>query len=67
LEGQDFLVRRTVDSSSQLRTDARGRGWGKQMRRAVLALAFGPLGAELAVTSAWHHNRASLGVSRALG
>ena len=37
------------------------------MRRAALALAFGPLGAEAAVTSAWPDNGASLGVSRALG
>jgi RimJ/RimL family protein N-acetyltransferase len=67
LEGQDFLVLRTVDSASHLARDGRGRGWGKQARRAVLALAFGPLAAEYAITSAWHHNAASLGVSRALG
>jgi RimJ/RimL family protein N-acetyltransferase len=67
LEGEDFLVLRTVDSASHLAMDTRGRGWGKQARRAVLALAFGPLAAEYAVTSAWHHNAASLGVSRALG
>jgi RimJ/RimL family protein N-acetyltransferase len=33
----------------------------------VLALAFGPLQARAAITSAWHDNHASLGVSRALG
>jgi hypothetical protein len=32
-----------------------------------LALAFGPLQAQAAITSAWHDNHASLGVSRALG
>jgi RimJ/RimL family protein N-acetyltransferase len=37
------------------------------MRRAVLTLAFGELGAEWAVSSAWADNAASLGVSRALG
>ena len=37
------------------------------MRRAVLALAFGPLGAEAAITSAWPDNGASLGVSQSLG
>jgi RimJ/RimL family protein N-acetyltransferase len=37
------------------------------MRRAVLALAFDHLGALAAITSAWHDNHASLGVSRALG
>ena len=46
---------------------ARGSGVGKAMRRAVLALAFGPLGARAAVTSAWHDNHGSLGVSRSIG
>jgi RimJ/RimL family protein N-acetyltransferase len=67
LEGNDFPTLRTVDSSSFLVTAARGRGLGKQMRTAVLALAFGSLEAEAAITSAWHDNHASLGVSRALG
>jgi RimJ/RimL family protein N-acetyltransferase len=67
LEGDDFARLRTVDSSSFLVPGARGRGLGKQMRAAVLSLAFGPLGARFAVTSAWHDNHASLGVSRALG
>lgn len=67
LEATDFGALRTVDSSSFLVPSARGLGLGKEMRRAVLALAFGPLGALAAVTSAWHHNHASLGVSRALG
>jgi len=67
LEGNDFLTLRTVDSSSFLIPAARGQGNGKQMRSAVLALAFGPLQAEAAITSAWHDNHATLGVSRALG
>lgn len=67
LEGTDFPVLRTVDSASWLVPGARGRGIGRRMRAAVLALAFGPLGAEQAVTSAWSDNAASLGVSRALG
>jgi RimJ/RimL family protein N-acetyltransferase len=67
LEGRDFPVLRTVDSSSYLIRAARGRGYGKQMRAAVLALAFGPLQAQAAVSAAWHDNHASLGVSRALG
>jgi RimJ/RimL family protein N-acetyltransferase len=67
LEGNDFPVLRTVDTSSFLVPAARGQGYGKQMRGAVLALAFGPLRAEAAITSAWHDNHASLGVSRALG
>ena len=67
LEGDDFARLRTVDSFSWLVTDVRGRGFGQQMREAVLALAFGPLEAQAAITSAWHDNHASLAVSRALG
>lgn len=67
LEGTDFRILRTVDTASMLRPDLRGRGLGRQMRTAVLALAFGPLGARYAVSSAWPDNHASLGVSRALG
>ena len=67
LEGEHFPTLRTVDSSSFLAPAARGRGWGKQMRAAVLTLAFGPLAARFAITSAWSDNHASLGVSRSLG
>jgi RimJ/RimL family protein N-acetyltransferase len=67
LEGNDFRTLRTVDTSSYLLSASRGRGFGKRMRGAVLALAFGPLEAEAAITSAWRDNEASLGVSRALG
>jgi RimJ/RimL family protein N-acetyltransferase len=67
LEAEGFAERRTVDSSSWLATQARGRGIGKAMRRAVLALAFDGLAAEFAETSAWSDNAASLGVSRSLG
>jgi RimJ/RimL family protein N-acetyltransferase len=68
LEGKnDFLVTRTVDTSSWLIQTARGRGTGKAMRMAALTLAFDGLYAEAAVTEAWHDNVASLGVSRSLG
>jgi RimJ/RimL family protein N-acetyltransferase len=67
LEGEEFARARTVDSSSWLVPEARGRGVGKAMRLAVLALAFDGLQAELAVTEAWQDNHASLGVSRSLG
>ena len=49
------------------RATTRGRGLGKQMRAAVLALAFGPLRAAAAISSAVVDNASSLGVSRALG
>ncbi len=67
LEGPDFRRLRTVDTSSWLAQSARGQGVGTAMRRAVLALAFDHLGARAAITSAWHDNHASLGVSRSLG
>jgi RimJ/RimL family protein N-acetyltransferase len=67
LEGKDFAVRREVDTHSWLVPSARGRGLGRQMRAAVLTLAFEHLGAETAVTEAWADNAASLGVSRSLG
>jgi RimJ/RimL family protein N-acetyltransferase len=67
LEGPDWTAERTVDSWSWLTVDSRGKGWGRQMRAAVLALAFGPLGARTAVSSAVVDNASSLGVSRALG
>lgn len=67
LEGTAFQATGTVDSASHLRTSRRGRGLGQQMRRGILTFAFDQLAAERAITSAWWHNHASLGVSRALG
>jgi RimJ/RimL family protein N-acetyltransferase len=67
LEGNDFLALRTVDTASFLVESARGRGLGKQMRAAVLTLAFQELGAQAAITSAYVDNHASLGVSTSLG
>ena len=67
LEGKDFSVLRTVDTWSWLVPSARGHAWGQQMRAAVLSLAFGPLGAVRAVSSAYETNAASLGVSWKLG
>lgn len=67
LEGTEAGEGCVVDSSSWLVAEVRGRGWGRQMRAAVLTLAFGSLGARAAVSSAVLANGASLGVSRALG
>ena len=67
LEGNDFPTLRTVDTSSWLVPEVRGTGLGKTMRRAVLSLAFDHLDALAAITSAWHDNHGSLGVSRSLG
>ncbi len=67
LEARDFLRRRVVETSSWLVRSARGRGVGKEMRAAVLHLAFDGLDALGAETCAWWDNAASLGVSWALG
>jgi RimJ/RimL family protein N-acetyltransferase len=67
LEAQGFLVRRTVHTGSWLIEEARGQGYGKEMRAAMLTLAFAGLGATVAETEALDDNPASLGVSRALG
>ena len=45
VKAENFLAVRTVDSNSWLATTVRRRGLGVAMRRAVLALAFDPLGA----------------------
>lgn len=67
LEGEQFPQLRTVDSFSWLATEVRGRGLATSMRTGVLALAFGHLGAEVAVSSARTDNAPSLAVSRRLG
>jgi RimJ/RimL family protein N-acetyltransferase len=63
----DFAVLREVVTGSWLGQQAQGRGFGKQMRTAVLHLAFAELGAVAARTSAYADNAASQAVSRALG
>ena len=67
IRGDRFPVMRTVDTGSWLGRDFQGRGFGKEMRAAVLGFAFDGLGAQVAETSAFLDNRASNGVSRALG
>ena len=67
IRGERFAVLRTVDTGSWLGRDFQGRGFGKEMRTAVLGFAFDGLGAEVAETSAFLDNSASNGVSRSLG
>jgi RimJ/RimL family protein N-acetyltransferase len=67
LEAEHFPMLRTVDSSSWLVPEARGKGIGLAMRTAILALAFDHLRGDAAVTSAREDNLASIGVSRHLG
>jgi RimJ/RimL family protein N-acetyltransferase len=67
LAAKDFAIHRTVDTGSWLGRAYQGRGFGKEMRSAVLSLAFDGLGARFAESSAFLDNLASGGVSRALG
>jgi RimJ/RimL family protein N-acetyltransferase len=62
-----FRVTRAVSTGSWLVQRAQGRGIGKEMRAAVLHLAFDGLGAVEAYTDAFEDNPSSLGVTRALG
>lgn len=67
LEARHFAVRRTVDTGSWVGMAHQGRGVGKEMRAAVLHLAFAGLGAERAETEAFVDNPASIAVTRSLG
>jgi RimJ/RimL family protein N-acetyltransferase len=62
-----FAATRSVASGSWLTRAAHGRGLGREMRAAVLMLAFDHLGAEIAESSALAWNTASIRVSTALG
>jgi RimJ/RimL family protein N-acetyltransferase len=63
----DFAVKRQVGTGSWVGQGYQGRGIGKEMRAAILHLAFAGLGATRATSGAFENNAASLAVSRALG
>lgn len=65
--GTNFATLRTVLTGSWLGRRYQGRGIGKEMRAAILHLAFAGLGAVEAYSGAWLDNAPSRGVSRALG
>ena len=67
ISAKRFAVLREVASGSWLGLGHQGQGYGKEMRAAVLDLAFTGLGAEFAVSEAFEHNGASYGVSKRLG
>ena len=67
ISGEDFAVHRTVDSGSWLGLAYQGRGFGKEMRAAILSFAFDGVGARVATSSAFLDNAASNAVSRSLG
>jgi RimJ/RimL family protein N-acetyltransferase len=64
---RDFSVRRTVTTASWLGREHQGRGYGTEMRAAVLSLAFDGLGAELAESGYFTGNSSSARVSDKLG
>jgi RimJ/RimL family protein N-acetyltransferase len=67
LIGVDFATFGTVTTFSWLSVDERGRGLGREMRAAVLHLAFEGLGAKEAASDAFVDNHASNAISRDLG
>ena len=67
LIGTEFASFGTVTTFSWLSAEVRGRGLGKEMRQAVLQLAFEGLGAREAGSDAFADNHASNRVSQALG
>jgi RimJ/RimL family protein N-acetyltransferase len=67
LVAKEFATYHAVRTGSWLGGEFQGRGIGKVMRQAVLALAFDHLGAELAETEAFIDNPASNRVSLAIG
>jgi len=67
MSGVDFADERTVSTGSWLGRRWQGRGYGTEMRAAVLELAFRGLGAEAAISGAIVGNEASRRVSEKLG
>jgi RimJ/RimL family protein N-acetyltransferase len=67
LSATGFEQQRTVTTGSWLGRSFQGRGLGREMRAAVLHLAFAGLGAREARSAAFHDNAASLATSRSLG
>jgi RimJ/RimL family protein N-acetyltransferase len=67
LTAKNFAQLETVRTGSWLGRQHQGRGLGKEMRGAILHLAFEGLGAAEALSGAFHDNEASMAVSRSLG
>ncbi|WP_284977667.1 GNAT family protein [Arthrobacter sp. fls2-241-R2A-200] len=67
IAANNFASLKTVGTGSWLRQPAQGRGFGKEMRAAVVSYAFDYLNAEAAESEAAVWNEQSLGVSASLG
>jgi RimJ/RimL family protein N-acetyltransferase len=64
---QHFRAVRSVETGSWLGQSHQGQGLGREMRQAILHLAFAGLGAEEALSGAFEDNVASLATSRSVG
>ncbi|WP_026932095.1 GNAT family N-acetyltransferase [Glycomyces tenuis] len=67
IKGLQFAITREVSTGSWIGRAHQGKGLGKEMRAAVLHLAFAELGADYATSGSYEGNDASAGVSRRLG
>ncbi len=64
---RDFHKTKTAGTGSWLGQSHQGKGIGTEMRRAILHFLFVGLGADLAETGAFAHNKASQRVTEKLG
>ena len=67
ISAKQFAVVRCVNTGSWLAQRFQGRGYGVEMRAAVVRFAFETLGAVRAESAAFDDNRASIAVSQKLG
>ncbi len=67
LSATHFDAVRAVETGSWLGQAHQGMGYGREIREAVLHLAFAGLGAEEALSGAFEDNESSLATSRAVG
>ena len=67
LGAEHFRAVRSVETGSWLGRAHQGQGLGREMREAILHLAFAGLGAEEALSGAFEDNAASMATSRSVG
>ena len=67
VSARNFSKLKSVVSGSWLGMRHQGKGYGKEMRQAMLHFVFDGLGAEAAESEAWADNASSIGVSRSVG
>jgi RimJ/RimL family protein N-acetyltransferase len=67
LFAKNFVITRQLESGSWLGLRYQGRGYGTEMRAAALYFAFSELGAQVATSTSFVDNPASIAVSRRNG